>query len=75
MLDGIFNVLADIGDFFASVVDAIVGFIDDLVQFAISLGEIAGQVSTILGGFPVFFVTGILTLIGVMILLRVIGRD
>lgn len=75
MLDGIFNVLAEIGNFFSSVIDAIVGFIDDIVQFAISLAGIAGQVTSVLGGFPVYFVTGIITLIGIMVLLRVVGRD
>lgn len=75
MLDGIFSVLESIGSFFSGIIDAIMGFIDDLVQFAISLGSIASQISTILGGFPAYFLAGLLTLIAVMVLLRVIGRD
>lgn len=75
MLDGIFNVLTAIGDFIGSCVNAVLGFIDDIVQFAVSLGEIGSQVGSILGGFPVFFVSGIATLIGIMVLLRVVGRD
>lgn len=75
MLDGIFSVLESIGSFFSGIIDAIMGFIDDLVQFAQTLGTAAGQISSILGGFPGYFLAGILTLVAIMVLLRVIGRD
>lgn len=75
MLDGIFSVLEAIGSFFSSIVDAVMGFVDDLVQFAIQLGTIGSQISSILGGFPAYFLAGILMLIAIMVLLRVVGRD
>lgn len=75
MLDGIFQVLADIGSFFASVVDAILGFIDNLVSFVEQLLGVGQQIGSILGGFPVFFITGVLLLVALMVVLRVVGRD
>lgn len=75
MLDGIFQVLTTIGDFFSSVGSFLVSFIQDLVGFVTQIGTVGGQVTSILGGLPAYFVTGILSLIAVMVLLRVLGRD
>lgn len=75
MLDGIFQVLADIGEFISGIVDAILGFIDNLVGFVEQLLTVGSQITTILGGFPVFFITGIVTLVALMVVLRVVGRD
>lgn len=75
MLQGIFDVLASIGDFFASVVGFVSDLINDLVSFVQSLLEVPAQIATVLGGFPMYFIAGITSLIAVMIVLRVVGRD
>lgn len=75
MLQGIFDVLASIGDFFASVVGFVSDLINDLVSFVQSLLEVPAQIATVLGGFPLYFIAGITSLIAVMIVLRVVGRD
>lgn len=75
MLQGIFEVLASIGDFFASVVGFVSDLINDLVSFVKSLLEVPTQIAIVLGGFPMYFIAGITSLIAVMIVLRVVGRD
>lgn len=75
MLQGIFDVLASIGDFFASVVGFVSDLINDLVSFVQSLLEVPAQIATVLGGFPLYFIAGITSLIAIMIVLRVVGRD
>lgn len=75
MLDSIFLVLTTIGDFFSSIGIFLVSFIQDLVGFVQQVGTVGGQVTSILGGLPAYFLTGILSLIAIMVLLRVLGRD
>lgn len=75
MLQGITDVLSSIGDFFASVVGFFTDLISDLVSFVQSLIEVPSQIASIIGGFPLYFITGIGSLIAIMIVLRVVGRD
>lgn len=75
MLQGIFDVLTAIGDFFASIIDFVGGLIDGLIQFVTSLGSIAGDVTSLMGGLPAYLLAGILSLIAIMVVLRVVGRD
>lgn len=75
MIDGILQILQSIGDFFASIGGFIVDFFGDLVSFVQNLGTISAQITTLMGGLPAYFITGILSLIVIMVLLRVLGRD
>ena len=75
MLDGIFQVLTTIGDFFASIGSFLTSFISDLVGFVKQIGSIGSQVGSMMGGLPAYFITGVLGLIVIMVLLRVLGRD
>lgn len=75
MIDGILQVLQTIGDFFASIGGFIVDFFGDLVSFVQNLGTISAQITTLMGGLPAYFIAGILSLIVIMVLLRVLGRD
>lgn len=75
MLNGIFQVLTSIGDFFSSIGEFLVSFISDLVGFVQQIGSIGSQVTSFMGGLPAYFVAGILSLIVIMVLLRVLGRD
>lgn len=75
MLDGIFQVLSAIGDFFSSIIDFVSGLIQGLIDFVTSLASVPSSIQSILGGFPPYLVTGILGLIALMIVLRVVGRD
>lgn len=75
MLDGIFQVLSSIGEFFSAIYDFISGLLQDLVNFVQQLLAIPVQIATVLGGFPIYFVGGIGILIGIMVVLRVVGRD
>lgn len=75
MIDGILQVLQSIGDFFASVGGFIVDFFGDLVSFVQNLGTISVQMTTLMSGLPAYIITGILSLVVIMVLLRVLGRD
>lgn len=76
MLQTITDVLISIGDFLSSVVNFIVDFLADLVSFVSQLLNI-GTIFTDMfsGAFPSYFVGGLLSLIVIMVLLRVLGRD
>lgn len=75
MLQGITDVLTSIGEFFSSIVDFVGGLIQDLVNFVTSLATVGSDIGTFLSGIPVYVVTGILSLVALMIVLRVVGRD
>lgn len=75
MLQGITDVLTSIGEFFSSVVGFFTDLISDLVSFVQSLIAVPAQIASVIGGFPLYFITGIGTLVAVMIVLRVVGRD
>lgn len=75
MIDGILQVLQTIGDFFASIGGFIVDFFGDLVSFVQNLGSVPAQLTTLMGGLPAYFISGILALVVIMVLLRVLGRD
>lgn len=75
MITGIFEILNSIGEFFASIGNFIASFFTDLVEFISLLGSITTQITSFMGGLPVFFVTGVSALLVIMILLRVLGRD
>lgn len=75
MIDGILQILQSIGDFFASIGGFIVDFFGDLVSFVQNLGSVSAQMTTLMGGLPAYFISGILALVVIMVLLRVLGRD
>lgn len=75
MLQGITDVLTSIGEFFSSIVDFIGGLINDLVNFVTSLVTVGSDIGNFLSGIPVYVTTGILSLVALMIVLRVVGRD
>lgn len=75
MLENIQNVLNSIAEFFAGVVDFVVGFVGDLVGFVKQLGSMGSQLTQIMGGMPIYFIAGIGSLVVIMVLLRVLGRD
>lgn len=75
MLQGILDVLIKIGDFFTSVIDFIVSFFSDVVNFVKMLGVFASKIPTWFSWLPAPALALVVTLIGVVILLRVVGRD
>lgn len=75
MLENIQNTLVAIGDFFVGVGQFVSDFIQDLISFVENLATIGEQITTLFGGLPVYFLTGIAGLVVIMVLLRVLGRD
>lgn len=76
MLASIKEILSNIGNFFSTVIDYVVGFIEDLVYF---MGKLASSVTDALALlddiFPVEIITIFGSLIAVVVILRILGRD
>ncbi len=75
MLDGIIDILTKIGDFFSSVVDFIVSIFTDLANFIKLLGQFVAKFPDWFSWLPVEILTLLVLFIGVVVLLRVLGRD
>lgn len=75
MLQGIFDILKKIGDFFTSIVDFIVSFFGDVVKFVKMLGTFASKIPDWFSWLPAPVLALIVILVGVIILIRVLGRD
>lgn len=75
MLQGIFDVLKKIGDFFTSIVDFIVTLFEDIVKFIKLLGTFAAKIPDWFSWLPASVLALIVILVGVVILIRVLGRD
>lgn len=76
MLDSIKQTVQQIADFFATIIDFVVGFVKDTVNFIAKLPE---AISDVLEMAESFFPVEILTLFGaalaMVVILRVLGRD
>lgn len=75
MLQGIFDILKKIGDFFTSIIDFIVTLFEDIVKFIKMLGVFASKIPDWFSWLPSPVLALIVTLVGVVILIRVLGRD
>lgn len=75
MLDGIIDILTKIGDFFSSVVDFIVSIFTDLANFIKLLGQFVVKFPEWFSWLPSQILTLLVLLIGIVVLLRVLGRD
>lgn len=75
-MSDIIYIIQSIGNFFSSIGDFIVGFFQDTVNFLDYLTNlIPNFFNTYFSGFPVFFITGLLALITILVLIRILGRD
>lgn len=75
-MSDIIYIIQSIGNFFSSVGDFIVGFFQDTVNFLDYLTTtVPNFFSSLFSGFPVFFISGVLGLITILVLIRILGRD
>lgn len=75
MLKGVLDILTKIGDFFSSVVDFIVSFFSDVVNFVKMLGVFVSKIPYWFSWLPAPALALVITMVGVIVLLRVLGRD
>lgn len=76
MLENIKEILQQIGDFFSLVTTWIVDFFKDSAFFIKQLSSSVTQAGSFVGQiFPAELVTAFLALIGIVVILRVLGRD
>lgn len=74
MLDSIFQILRNIGDFFVSIGKFIVDFFGDLAYVVEFLGTTLSQIPLYLTWLPASFVVCISTALALVIVLRILGR-
>lgn len=75
MLETIKDILVSIGDFFGSVVDFFVDFIEDIIYVGKLLTNAIASIPSYLGIFPAAIVTSLLTIFGIAIIYKIVGRD
>lgn len=75
MLESILNTLTSIGDFFASVVEWVADFIEDLVQMAKYLGQAVAEFPSYFNWLPSSVLAILITLIGIVVIYKFLGRD
>ena len=74
MLDSIFQILRNIGDFFVSIGEFIVDFFSDLAYFVEFLGTSIAEMPVYLSWLPTSFIAAISSAVAVVVVLRILGR-
>lgn len=75
MLESILDTLNAIGDFFASIVEWVADFIEDLVQMAKYLGQAVIEFPTYFDWLPASVVALLVTAVGIIVIYKFLGRD
>lgn len=76
MLEQIKNVLNQLADFAKVVAEWFTDFIEDLVFFVTELSTTVSNVSDLIGDiFPPALVNSFLSLLTIVVVLRILGRD
>lgn len=75
MLESILDTLTAIGDFFASVVEWVADFIEDLVQMAKYLGQAVIEFPAYFDWLPASIVALLVTAVGIIVIYKFLGRD
>lgn len=71
----IIDFFRSIGEFFSSVVDFIVSFFSDLAYVVQLLGEFVVKIPSFFSWLPSSLVAVIVTIFGVVVIYKVLGRD
>lgn len=75
MLKKIWNVVKDIGSFLSKTVEFILDLFEDLVYIVKLLGEVVLDIPEYLGVFPTVIVSAVISLVGIAVIFRVLGRE
>lgn len=75
MLESILATLQSIGDFFASVIEWVADFIEDLVTMAKYLGQAVIEFPTYFDWLPASVVALLVTAVGIIVIYKFLGRD
>lgn len=75
MIEAIANGIQSIIDFFSMVIDFIITLFRDLAAMAVALTEAVAQIPNYLGFFPPAILALLLTVFGVVVIYKILGRD
>lgn len=75
MLSSIANILADIGNFFSSIVSFITKLFSDLVYVVQLIGETVAEIPSYFSWLPASVVAAIVALFAIVVIYKVLGRD
>lgn len=71
----IIDFFKQIGEFFSSVVDFIVNFFSDLAYVIGLLGDFVSKIPSFFSWLPTSLLAILLTIFGVVVIYKVLGRD
>lgn len=75
MLKKIWNVVKDIGSLLSKMGEFILDLFEDLVYIVKLLGEVVLDIPEYLGVFPTVIVSAVISLVGIAVIFRVLGRE
>ena len=76
MLSKIWNAIKSISSFFTTIIDFVVNFIKDTVSFIGKIPEALEKVTDLAGDFfPPAILALFVSALGIIVILRVLGRD
>lgn len=76
MLNAIKQTIQQIADFFSSVIDFVVGFIKDTINFIGKIPEAVEEVTDLASSFfPAEILALFISALAIVVILRVLGRD
>lgn len=75
MLKKIWNVVKDIGSFLSKTVEFILDLFEDLIYIVELLSDVAKDIPEYLGVFPTLIVSSVISLVGIAVIFRVLGRE
>lgn len=75
MLESIKNILFSIGDFFVSIYDFVVGFVNDIVSVVKYTGQAVAQIPQLLEWVNPALVGMLLAAFAVVVIYKILGRE
>jgi len=75
LLESIKNTLQMIGDFFVSIFDFVVGFVDDIVYVVKATGKAVASVPDYLSWLPGEVIALLVSIFAIVVIYKILGRE
>lgn len=75
MFDALVNGIQSIIDFFSMIIDFVITMFTDIGKMAVALGETITKLPTYLGFLPSSIIAVFLTIFGIVVVYKILGRE
>jgi len=75
MLQGIFDLLKSIGEFFSNIVNFVIRLVQDLIYVVELMGQVIIKIPDYIGFLPSAVISVFLVALTVIVVYKIIGRD